>query len=720
MAQPLSMAVEASDMGVLSLSATSEKLTKLVLTGCNDKYGAAPLKTIDLHPVLNFSCLRFLSMANLKLVELPLEIGRLVLLCALDVRKNLIEKLPESITSLTALEHFNASYNRLELLPSSPCCLTCLRNFVVASNRILSLPNSFKALSSLGMADIGVNQLTRIPLMLANVTNVKLSKNLLTHVGEEVLSMKALERLALSGNQISELQSLSELEYLTVLHIDNCRLTRLPSLSDGLCYLNVSYNRIEHLPSTIGVLSRLDTLFADHNELRSIPNELRGMISLKFLELEGNMLESLPPDLCLISSLMYLAVHQNQLTVLPPDILRLPMISRLLMQKNSISNVRESELNAMYQNGNDSAIFFAKNKLSLKPRYNMPLYFPSVSAMYAARQNFGVGIDHGPAFAHNTDEYLPLDPMHNSDLLISFSKSFLRYLSQLQRDSSVAVHRISLSPAFTLNKNIMEVMHSLAQSSMQGKRAIVEPCDWMWANVSWAACSGTQTWTTLFQPLDGRRKEEMPEEDNCSVSFSADSQVLPEHMKGLLRVSACANFVFQFGSEMEKLAFKARREIGWLDSDKVLGLHIRRGDALGTNLSEGTIRRWGSLLEDYLEYADTMCERYGYNTLYISTESQEEIEKAKKLRPAYKILSLNISRDFFPSTRTKTSAGTNFIEDMVQDDPSAIEPIVISGLLDLYFLHLCQGLVGSYSMFSQFAWYLMIGRLQHIPPFVCL
>lgn len=174
----------------------------------------------------------------------------------------------------------------------------------------------------------------------------------------------------------------------------------------------------------------------------------------------------------------------------------------------------------------------------------------------------------------------------------------------------------------------------------------------------------------------------------------------------------------KFGKGLERWLNEAKTEIGWDKYKRVFGVHVRRGDALSTSLGFGTDQRSGSFLETYLHYADFIYQQYEFDTIYLTTKSQEEIEKARRLGP--QILSLDISCDFFPTTQIVTSTGTNFIEDYAKDEPSIIEQIVVSALLDLHFLQVCDGLVGSQSIFSQVAWYLMVCRLGYVPPFACL
>ena len=122
-------------------------------------------------------------------------------------------------------------------------------------------------------------------------------------------------------------------------------------------------------------------------------------------------------------------------------------------------------------------------------------------------------------------------------------------------------------------------------------------------------------------------------------------------------------------------------------------------------------------METYLAHADFLCDRYDMDTIYLSTESLAEVERAQALRPEYRFLYLRYDRGIFPGiTKVKLD-----IELQAFRDPSIIEPIVTSALADLYFLQHADAFIGTFnSEFSMLAWLLCVGQKEHVMPYVLM
>jgi hypothetical protein len=146
--------------------------------------------------------------------------------------------------------------------------------------------------------------------------------------------------------------------------------------------------------------------------------------------------------------------------------------------------------------------------------------------------------------------------------------------------------------------------------------------------------------------------------------------------------------------------------MGWERGRPMLGIHLRRGDAES---------RAYVGLATFLEQADVLCSRYDIDTIYLSTESIDEIERAKQLRPQYRFLYLQHDRAVFP----KKEETELFIETRAFQDPSVIEPIVESALVELSLLQQSDAFIGTFdSEFSMLAWLLCIGHKDHLMPYV--
>ncbi|MFZ2390711.1 MAG: leucine-rich repeat domain-containing protein [Minisyncoccales bacterium] len=104
----------------------------------------------------------------------------------------------------------------------------------------------------------------------ANDIKLDLSNKDLTKVPEYVFSMKQLEELNLSNNQLTGAipSQIGQLKNLKV--------------------LNLSHNLMTGLPAELGQLSQLTELDVSYNSLTGLPNELGNLKNLKTFNLIGN------------------------------------------------------------------------------------------------------------------------------------------------------------------------------------------------------------------------------------------------------------------------------------------------------------------------------------------------------------------------------------------------------------------------------------------------
>ncbi len=183
----------------------------------------------------------------------------------------------------------------------------------------------------------------------------------------------------------------------------------------------------------------------------------------------------------------------------------------------------------------------------------------------------------------------------------------------------------------------------------------------------------------------------------------------------ILRLAVCTGFAFRLNPASKAAVDQWLLQLDWDDEEPKLGIHLRRGDAATEDLTRQTRNSYP--LETYLANADLICKRYGIRTIYMSTESQQEIERAQQLRPKYRFLWLHHDRSVFP----KLAETTTFIEDTAFSDPSIIEPVVLSAIADLWLLQNCNAFIGTFnSEFSILAWLLCIGEQGHVVPYINL
>ena len=173
-----------------------------------------------------------------------------------------------------ALTLLNLARNELRSLPESIGNLTALTSLHLARNQLISLPDSFGNLIALTYLYLETNQLRSLPDSFENLTaliKLHLDSNKLTSLPESIGNLSALTRLDLTGNQLKLLpESFGNLSALTLLYLTS--------------------NQLRSLPVSFGNLTALTSLHLARNHLISLPDSFGNLIALTSLILVNNKL----------------------------------------------------------------------------------------------------------------------------------------------------------------------------------------------------------------------------------------------------------------------------------------------------------------------------------------------------------------------------------------------------------------------------------------------
>lgn len=197
-----------------------------------------------------------LSLVGMGIVELPAlnQNDVLDVVCELDVSKNQLELLSQQtidelaeiekicasqnkisilpdLTPLSQLEYLDLSRNALTSLPDSIGTLSLLKELQLSQNALMLLPSSIGQMKSLKVLDVSQNQLESLPAFvdLTNLEVLNVANNKLSFIPRGVGKCASLGTLNASNNRLEKLTfALRHLECLESLEVSKNPLKRPP------------------------------------------------------------------------------------------------------------------------------------------------------------------------------------------------------------------------------------------------------------------------------------------------------------------------------------------------------------------------------------------------------------------------------------------------------------------------------------------------------------
>nr|XP_047908515.1 protein scribble homolog isoform X29 [Anser cygnoides] len=235
-----------------------------------------------------------------------------------------LQSLPNDIGNLANLVTLELRENLLKTLPTSLSFLVKLEQLDLGGNDLEVLPDTLGALPNLRELWLDRNQLSALPPELGNLRRLvclDVSENKLEQLPSEVSGLVALTDLLLSQNLLECIpDGIGQLKQLSILKVDQNRLTEVTeSIGDceNLSELILTENVLTALPKSLGKLTKLTNLNVDRNRLTSLPAEIGGCANLNVLSLRDNRLSLLPAELANTTELHVLDVAGNRLQNLP-------------------------------------------------------------------------------------------------------------------------------------------------------------------------------------------------------------------------------------------------------------------------------------------------------------------------------------------------------------------------------------------------------------------
>ncbi|XP_035023688.1 leucine-rich repeat-containing protein 57 isoform X1 [Hippoglossus stenolepis] len=144
----------------------------------------------------------------------------------------------------------------------------------------------------------------------------------------------------------------------------------LQRLTSNLRTVDLSGNKIELLPVSIGNFLQLKTLTLNCNRLTTVPSEIGKLKKLETLSLNGNRIQQLPPTMGQLRALRSLSLAGNHISEIPSGLATLRHLDLLDLSRNQIHNIpaEVSELQAIEINLNQNQISMLSAEVSLCPR----------------------------------------------------------------------------------------------------------------------------------------------------------------------------------------------------------------------------------------------------------------------------------------------------------------------------------------------------------------
>lgn len=256
--------------------------------------------------------LRHLSFEGNRISAVPRELFELVFLRFLGLGDNLLRELPPELGNLRELETLRVCNNtHLKHLPSTATLLTNLRDLAIhntgfANRGVLS---ALTLLNTLSIGGVGpLDELLQVLHVLPNMSDLDVAWNALRGeiVGGNVLDLTVSHKVLTNCEKFPQ--------NLTTLDLRYNRLLRIPTTilaCNTLCYLDLSGNCIEAIPPELSSLTHLERLFLSDNALSVLPDSFSHFTSLKVLRLNVNQIEELPTNLCNLTSLEDFDVMHN-------------------------------------------------------------------------------------------------------------------------------------------------------------------------------------------------------------------------------------------------------------------------------------------------------------------------------------------------------------------------------------------------------------------------
>uniref|UniRef100_A0A6M2DKF3 Putative serine/threonine phosphatase 2c n=1 Tax=Xenopsylla cheopis TaxID=163159 RepID=A0A6M2DKF3_XENCH len=278
------------------------------------------------HAMKFMTGVQWLKLDKTNLSEIPEEMGKLLKLEHLSLKRNCLEKLYGELTELRCLRSLNIGHNNIKSsgIPVDLFRLDELSTLDLSFNKLKEIPEGLEKAKGLLVLNLSHNQIDNIPtalfISLTDLLFLDLSYNSLETLPPQTRRLVNLQTLILSHNPLGlfQLRQLPSLQSLEILHMRNTQrnLNNFPSQLDSLSNLSeldLAQNSLPKIPDALYSLINLKRLNLSENEITEVSGSIEFWQKLETLNLSRNKIKALPSSLCKLNFLRRLYVNDNEL-----------------------------------------------------------------------------------------------------------------------------------------------------------------------------------------------------------------------------------------------------------------------------------------------------------------------------------------------------------------------------------------------------------------------
>jgi Leucine-rich repeat (LRR) protein len=311
-----------------------------------------------------------LWLGRLELTIVPPDISQLAKVSLFDATCNNISALPFDIgswASLHSLQELRLSHNPLSSVPVSVSKLTQLRVLLLDHCDLQDVPAEFYVLSQLNSLNLDSNpKLSQPPpeILTQGLDTVRRLWNDLLQVlfsfDSPCCALVAVTYLQCRAD--GSALSLRDMR-LRKIHAEKLLLRcgsvvrldfssnvlvefpyKLNIASPFLQFLDLSHNRLDAIPDSIGLLTCLQHLLLPHNNILSLPETCGQLKLLQVFDVSHNPLQNLPGSLGFLRSLVKIEVEKCPLRMPPADVVAMGSVMILKFLKEVRLSVEANAL----------------------------------------------------------------------------------------------------------------------------------------------------------------------------------------------------------------------------------------------------------------------------------------------------------------------------------------------------------------------------------------